>query len=235
MMIVKELGNFVAVAHSIKSLKAAAELHPIPGTVSVTSRDGMTEVRFETKDHLWQSDFQYDLEEALVSLRRDLEASGLILQCNRFLKRAFVSSALRQASAGSGCYLVRDKEPVTHEDSVASLEWKIGMSPSSLSTSEMNHRFVSRWISEVNEADDASATDETATGSSRAGPHRVRGRVKSFNKEKGFGFITPDDGGPDIYFHISEVRTRTMSEGDHVVFEAPKGVKGPVAKDVDEI
>jgi len=48
------------------------------------------------------------------------------------------------------------------------------------------------------------------------------GKVKWFNDQKGFGFITPDDGGGDIFVHISAVERaglRTLSEGQTISFE----------------
>ena len=48
------------------------------------------------------------------------------------------------------------------------------------------------------------------------------GTVKFFNTDKGFGFITPDGGGPDIFVHVSELERsgmRTLKEGQKVRFE----------------
>ncbi|MDP1616153.1 cold-shock protein [Phenylobacterium sp.] len=48
------------------------------------------------------------------------------------------------------------------------------------------------------------------------------GTVKWFNGQKGFGFITPDEGGPDVFVHISAVERaglRTLNEGDKITFE----------------
>lgn len=60
------------------------------------------------------------------------------------------------------------------------------------------------------------------------------GKVKFFNEEKGFGFITPDDGGKDIFVHISGVQSGVLSEGDSVSYEVGEGKKGPCAVDVSK-
>jgi len=58
------------------------------------------------------------------------------------------------------------------------------------------------------------------------------GKVKFFNDEKGFGFITPDDGGKDIFVHVSAVENGTLGEGDSVTYEIGEGQKGPCAVQV---
>jgi CspA family cold shock protein len=58
------------------------------------------------------------------------------------------------------------------------------------------------------------------------------GTVKWFNASKGFGFITPDDGGDDLFVHHSEIRMEgyaTLDEGQKVNFEVGEGKKGPCA------
>jgi CspA family cold shock protein len=63
----------------------------------------------------------------------------------------------------------------------------------------------------------------------------VIGKVKWFNDSKGYGFITPDDGGKDCFFHQSEIQMegfRTLAEGQSVEFELEEGAKGPSAKNV---
>ncbi len=58
------------------------------------------------------------------------------------------------------------------------------------------------------------------------------GTVKFFSTTKGFGFITPDDGGKDVFVHITEVeRAGMMSlmEGQKVNFEVQKDTRGPKA------
>ncbi|MHC5310881.1 cold-shock protein [Myroides sp. LJL116] len=51
------------------------------------------------------------------------------------------------------------------------------------------------------------------------------GIVKFFNETKGFGFITPQDGGQDIFVHTTGLN-ESIRENDHVVFEVEKGKKG---------
>ena len=64
----------------------------------------------------------------------------------------------------------------------------------------------------------------------------VTGTVKWFNAQKGFGFITPDDGGDDFFVHHSNIATdgfRSLEEGQKVEFEAGQGKKGPEATNVN--
>lgn len=61
------------------------------------------------------------------------------------------------------------------------------------------------------------------------------GKVKFFNTEKGFGFIQPDDGGKDIFVHISGIESGTLSEDDKVEYEIGEGQKGPCAVQVKTI
>ena len=61
------------------------------------------------------------------------------------------------------------------------------------------------------------------------------GKVKWFNASKGYGFITPDDGGDDLFVHHSEIKTSgyaTLDEGQAVQFEVGQGKKGPCATNV---
>ena len=64
------------------------------------------------------------------------------------------------------------------------------------------------------------------------------GTVKWFNDDKGFGFITPDEGGKDLFVHHSAILSdgfRTLAEGARVQFETEAGAKGPKAVSVSAI
>ncbi|KZE35097.1 putative cold-shock DNA-binding protein [Crenobacter luteus] len=61
------------------------------------------------------------------------------------------------------------------------------------------------------------------------------GIVKWFNDAKGFGFITPDEGGDDLFAHFSEIRVqgfKTLQEGQRVSFEVTQGQKGLQASNI---
>jgi CspA family cold shock protein len=61
------------------------------------------------------------------------------------------------------------------------------------------------------------------------------GTVKWFNESKGFGFITPEDGGKDVFVHFSAIQAdgfRSLTEGQRVQFEVTEGQKGPQASNV---
>jgi CspA family cold shock protein len=62
-----------------------------------------------------------------------------------------------------------------------------------------------------------------------------KGTVKWFNADKGFGFITPDEGSADLFVHHSEIKTggySTLADGQAVEFEIGEGQKGPCATNV---
>ena len=61
------------------------------------------------------------------------------------------------------------------------------------------------------------------------------GTVKWFDAGKGYGFITPDDGGKDLFVHHSEIQSsgyKTLNDGQKVEFEVGQGQKGPCATKV---
>jgi len=64
------------------------------------------------------------------------------------------------------------------------------------------------------------------------------GTVKWFNSDKGYGFITPDDGSSDLFVHYSEVKTAgyaNLDENQKVNFEVGQGKKGPCANNVTPV
>ncbi|ORW20747.1 cold-shock protein [Mycolicibacter nonchromogenicus] len=66
----------------------------------------------------------------------------------------------------------------------------------------------------------------------------AQGTVKWFNGEKGFGFIAPDGGAPDVFVHYSEISGRgfrTLEENARVQFEVEQGAKGPQAVGVSAL
>ena len=63
----------------------------------------------------------------------------------------------------------------------------------------------------------------------------AQGIVKWFNNEKGFGFITPESGGNDVFVHHTAIEGsgyKSLSEGERVSFEVTKGPKGDQASNV---
>ena len=67
---------------------------------------------------------------------------------------------------------------------------------------------------------------------------KMTGIVKWFNADKGFGFITPDDGSKDVFVHFSAIQGngfKTLAEGQNVEFEIQDGQKGPAAVTVTAI
>ena len=63
------------------------------------------------------------------------------------------------------------------------------------------------------------------------------GTVKWFNDAKGYGFITPDDGGEDLFAHFSAIQMngfKTLKEGQKVVFDVVTGPKGKQASNINQ-
>ena len=61
------------------------------------------------------------------------------------------------------------------------------------------------------------------------------GTVKWFNDSKGFGFITPSEGGEDLFAHHTAIQMsgfKTLKEGQQVEFETTNGPKGPAATNI---
>ncbi len=64
---------------------------------------------------------------------------------------------------------------------------------------------------------------------------KITGIVKWFNPDKGFGFITPDNGSKDVFVHFSAIQSnefRTLNEGQQVEFSIENGQKAPAAANV---
>ncbi len=67
---------------------------------------------------------------------------------------------------------------------------------------------------------------------------RTTGTVKWFNDQKGFGFITRDDGEKDVFCHHSAIQGsgfKSLTEGDKVELDVVEGQKGPAAENVTKI
>ncbi len=65
-----------------------------------------------------------------------------------------------------------------------------------------------------------------------------QGTVKWFNDQKGYGFITPEDGSKDVFVHHSAIEGsgfKSLAEGDRVSFEIEQGAKGPAAVKVKKL
>ena len=67
---------------------------------------------------------------------------------------------------------------------------------------------------------------------------KMTGIVKWFNADKGFGFITPDDGSKDVFVHFSAIMNdgdKSLDEGQKVSFTIENGAKGPAAGNVTSL
>jgi CspA family cold shock protein len=70
------------------------------------------------------------------------------------------------------------------------------------------------------------------------GSKMATGTVKWFNDAKGFGFITPDDGGEDLFAHFSEIQSsgfKSLQENQKVSFEVKQGPKGKQAANIQPV
>ena len=66
----------------------------------------------------------------------------------------------------------------------------------------------------------------------------ARGTVKWFSDQKGYGFVTPEDGSKDVFIHYSAIQGdgfKSLKEGDKVEFEITQGPKGPQASNVNKV
>ncbi len=66
----------------------------------------------------------------------------------------------------------------------------------------------------------------------------VRGKVKWFNDQKGYGFIAKEDGSGDVFVHFSAIESegfKTLAEGDNVEFDVIESDKGPKASNVKKV
>jgi cold shock protein len=73
----------------------------------------------------------------------------------------------------------------------------------------------------------------------KKGGHKrmAQGTVKWFSQDKGYGFITPDDGGEDLFVHFSAIQGsgfKSLEEGEKVSYEVGQGQKGPQAQNVSK-
>jgi CspA family cold shock protein len=82
---------------------------------------------------------------------------------------------------------------------------------------------------------DASCFDGSCDSLNLKDAFMATGTVKWFNDSKGFGFITPDDGGEDLFAHFSAIQMngfKTLKEGQKVQFEVTQGPKGKQASNI---
>ena len=66
----------------------------------------------------------------------------------------------------------------------------------------------------------------------------AKGTVKWFSDQKGYGFVTPDDGSKDVFVHYSAIQGdgfKSLKEGQAIEFEITQGPKGPQASNVNRV
>lgn len=66
----------------------------------------------------------------------------------------------------------------------------------------------------------------------------MRGKVKWFNSQKGWGFLSPENGDSDVFVHYSRIDMegyRNLKDNEDVVFEIEEGDKGPIAVNVRKV
>ncbi len=92
-----------------------------------------------------------------------------------------------------------------------------------------------RWPRQVGLGAEIQAIRKTGGASATQGDVMPTGTVKWFNASKGYGFITPTDGGDDVFAHYSAIEMegyKTLKEGQQVEFEIQEGPKGPQASHI---
>src|SRR5258705_10548829 len=83
-----------------------------------------------------------------------------------------------------------------------------------------------------------SAPSASRSAQTPRGNKMATGTVKWFNDDKGFGFITPDDSGKDLFVHHSAIqgrRFKSLAQGAKVSYDAEQGAKGPAAANVQAL